>query len=101
MGFFDYNHKFADGCNYLYQDFPSQYIWKHNVKEWAPHKWEMGIIIGRMIHCNPTAGERFYLHLLLTSVKDPKFFENLHIIDEVCHPSFQAVCLALGLLDDD
>ena len=61
----------------------------------------MGMIIRRMIHCNPTARERFYLHLLLTSVKSPKSFENLRIIDEVCHSSFQAAYLALGLLDDD
>ena len=59
------------------------------------------MVIGKIIHCNPTARERFYLHLLLTSVKSPKSFEDLHTIDGVCHPSFQAACLALGLLDDD
>ena len=59
------------------------------------------MIIRRMIHCNPTAGERFYLHLLLISVKGPKSFKDLCTIDEVCHLSFQAVCFALGLLDDD
>ena len=54
-----------------------------------------------MIYCSSTTGETFYLHLLLTSVKSPKSFEDLHIIDEVCYPSFQAAYLALGLLDDD
>ena len=101
MGFFDYNNKFADGHNYLYQEFPGQYVWKRREKEWSSCKCGIGMMIGRMMHCNPTTEERFYLHLLLTSVKDPKSFENLHTIDGVCHPSFQAAYLALGLLNDD
>src|SRR5271156_5955857 len=57
--------------------------------------------IGRMYYCNPTAGERFYLRLLLTAVRGPTSFEHLRTVAGTLHPTFQAACVALGLLDDD
>ena len=54
-----------------------------------------------MYYLNPTAGERFYLRLLLTAVRGPTSFEHLRTVDGTLHPTFQAACVALGLLDDD
>ena len=54
-----------------------------------------------MYYCNPTAGERFYVRLLLTAVRGPTSFEHLRTVAGTLYPTFQAACVALGLLDDD
>ena len=57
--------------------------------------------IGRMYYRNPTAGEHFYVRLLLTAVRGPTSFEYLRTVVGTLYPTFQAACVALGLLDDD
>lgn len=54
-----------------------------------------------MYHCNPFAGERYYLRLLLTAVTGPKSSEDLRTIDNLLYPTLRAACVALGLLEDD
>ena len=60
----------AGAHNYLYQDFPSHFVWTRT-------KWKIrqrGRAIGRMYSVSPAAGERFYLRLLLTVVKGEYYF---------------------------
>jgi hypothetical protein len=55
----------AGALDCLYQDFPKKFVW-------VKSKWKMrqrGKAIGRMYSVPPSAGERFYLRLLLTVVK--------------------------------
>jgi hypothetical protein len=47
------------------------------------------------------AGERFFLRLLLTVVPGATSFEHLRTVDDTEHPTFQAACKTLGLLQDD
>jgi len=54
-----------------------------------------------MYYVPPSAGERFYLRLLLTVVKGPTSFADVKTVDGVVHPSFRQACLARGLLEDD
>jgi hypothetical protein len=54
-----------------------------------------------MYHCSPFAGERYYLRMLLTIIWGPQSFEDLRTIDGIQYPTFQAACLAKGLLEDD
>ena len=54
-----------------------------------------------MYYCSPTAGERFYLRLLLTAVRGATSFEHLRTVAGTLYPTFQAACVALGLLEDD
>ncbi len=54
-----------------------------------------------MYFVHPTAGERFFLRLLLTVVPSATSFEHLRTVDDTEHPTFQAACRALGLLQDD
>jgi hypothetical protein len=54
-----------------------------------------------MYFVHPVAGERFFLRLLLTVVLGTTSFEHLRTVDDIKHPTFQAACKALGLLQDD
>lgn len=57
----------AGANDLLYQDFPKKFVWVAKT-----HKWKIrqsGRAIGRMYTIPPTAGECFFLRLLLTVVK--------------------------------
>lgn len=98
--FFQYNAEHEDGRNCLYQDFPSRYVFDKKHREWRRRR-NRGSAIGRMYYCSPVAGERFYLRLLLTSVPGPTSLEDIRTAAGTVYPTFQAACVALGLLEDD
>ncbi|EIE88044.1 hypothetical protein RO3G_12755 [Rhizopus delemar RA 99-880] len=54
-----------------------------------------------MYYCTPTAGERFFLRLLLTVVRGPTSFGNLKTVNSVVYSTFQEACQALHLIEDD
>ncbi|KAI5705868.1 hypothetical protein M8J75_002513 [Diaphorina citri] len=57
--------------------------------------------IGRVYTVHPSSAERYYLRLLLHSIRGPTSFEALRTVNEVLQPTFQAACRELGLLEDD
>ena len=66
IAFFDYNDANDESRQYLYQEFPEHYVYLQKERRWKLR--QRGFAIGRMYHCNPFAGERYYLRLLLTVV---------------------------------
>lgn len=84
---------------YTYQEFPKYFVWHADKKCWTIRKQHNAI--GRMYFVSPTAGERFYLRTLLTTVKGPTSFQNLRTINGSTYPTFRETCIALGLLEDD
>jgi len=54
-----------------------------------------------MYFVHPAASERFFLRLLLIVVPGTTSFKHLRTVDDIEHPTFQVVCKALGLLQDD
>ncbi|CEI95748.1 hypothetical protein RMCBS344292_09927 [Rhizopus microsporus] len=99
MAFFDYNARNEDGRQYLYQEFPQHFAFDKRRKKWHPR--QRGFSIGRMYHCGPIAGERYYFHLLLISVRGPKSFEDIRTVNEILYPTFRKACVALHLVEDD
>jgi hypothetical protein len=99
IAFFRYNEQHPDGRQYLYSEFPAHFVFDKGKKEWRPR--QRGTAIGRMHHCSPRDGERFYVRLLLTVRPGPTSFEDLRTINGELHPTFRAACAALHLLDDD
>lgn len=99
MAFFEYNKLHLDGRSLLYQEFPTHYTYHMGDRRW--HHRKRGTAIGRIYHCNPFMGERYYLRLLLTVVRGLCSFEDLRTVDGIIYPSFQLACQALGLLEDD
>ena len=103
MAFFEYNRDYKDGRGYLYYDFPPHYVYKRANKGtpayWKPRQRDFAI--GRVSTCSPMAGERYYLRLLLTSVRGPTGFEDLRTVNGVLKSLFREACKDLGLLEDD
>jgi hypothetical protein len=98
--FFKANQEYPElANNVLYQDFPSKFVSDHKTCKWKPR--QRGFAIGRMYYTPPTAGERFYLRLLLTAVKGSTSYEHLRTFQGNVAPSFREACLARGLLEDD
>ena len=85
--------------NVLYQDFPSRFVWVPTSRTWKVR--ERGTAIGRMYFCSPLQGERYFLRLLLTTVRGPWLFADLRTLNGVEHPTFQAAAAARGLLLHD
>jgi hypothetical protein len=101
MAFFEYNTLHEDGRPYLYTDFPAQFTWDRKDRTWKPRQRGKGRRIGRMYHCSPVSGERYYLRLLLTVVRGPRSFADLYSVEGVRYPTYQAACIARGLAEND
>ena len=103
--FFNYNETHPDEvCKPTYADFPRYYVWDGTKKEWKKRKRSMSFqTIGRSYSIHPTAGEVFYLRMLLHHEKcaGATSFEDLKTLDGVLLPTFKEVCVRLGLLQDD
>jgi hypothetical protein len=98
--FFKANRDYPEVAdNVLYQDFPSTFVYDQKAHKWKPR--QRGFAIRRMYYAQPTAGECFYLRLLLTAVKGPTSYENLCTFQNIVIPSFREACLARGLLEND
>lgn len=72
IAFFEYNTTHDDARDLLYTDFPAHFVWDLKTRTWK--KRQRGRDhrrIGRMYHCSPISGERYYLRLLLTVVRGP------------------------------
>ncbi|KAK1370116.1 hypothetical protein POM88_036208 [Heracleum sosnowskyi] len=57
--------------------------------------------IGRLLYTHHSAGELWYLRLLLSNVRGPTSFDSLKTINGVQYRSFKDACKSYGLLDDD
>jgi DNA replication protein DnaC len=97
--FFQLNHDDPLAQQYTYQEAPQHFVWDRRNKEWK-HR-QRGSTIGRLYFVSPTAGERFYLRTLLTTVKGPTSWEDLRTFDGTLYSTFHAACLARGLLQND
>jgi hypothetical protein len=78
---------------------PQHFVWKAKENMWVTR--QKCFAIGRLYHCSPAHGERFYLRLLLTVRVGPTAYDDLCTVDGVRHPTFKAACKAMGLLEDD
>jgi hypothetical protein len=85
--------------NTLYQDFPNKMVWHKDRRVWTVR--QQSFQIGRMYYAHPTAGERFYLRLLLTVVTGATSYEDLRTHQGVLYPNFREACIAYGLTEDD
>jgi hypothetical protein len=81
----------------LYHDFPSRFWWDAGKRSWVERQ-RASRAVGRMYFVQPTAGERYYLRLLLCHVAGATSFADLRTVGGVMHETFKAACEARGLL---
>ncbi|KAI3642989.1 hypothetical protein MP228_012544 [Amoeboaphelidium protococcarum] len=102
LSWFKYNreHTPNDPCRSLsYISFISQYTYNESNKQWTK-RINSSRTLARMPFIQVTAGELYYLRLLLHSVEGATSYEDLKTIDGVQHQSFKDAAYALGLLAD-
>jgi len=83
----------------FYHDFPAHYTWNRRRKQWLPRR--KGFSVGRIVWIPISAGEAYYLRLLLVNITGQCSFEDARTFGGQLYPTFQAACLARGLLQDD
>ncbi|XP_026383265.1 uncharacterized protein LOC113278718 [Papaver somniferum] len=94
------NREHVKARNLTYAYFPSKWTWDTESKEWKPRKRGFNKI-GRIYYVHPTAGEKYYLRILLNVQRGCHSYDDIKTVDCVTHLTFKAACLALGLLEDD
>ncbi|XP_074351616.1 uncharacterized protein LOC141690740 [Apium graveolens] len=99
QAFFILNQNDINARKYLYDEIPQFYVWNDSDCIWNLRK--KGKQIGRICYTHHSAGELWYLRLLLTKVRGPTSYECLRTVDGKKFSSFQEACKEYGLLDDD
>ncbi|KAH7670496.1 DNA helicase protein [Dioscorea alata] len=87
------------GRSLLYADFPTKFTWYQKYKKWEYRKNDRSI--GRIIYVHPSAGELYYLHLLLNEIKGATSYEDLRAINGITYTTYKETCFVLGILGDD
>ncbi|XP_022040220.1 uncharacterized protein LOC110942764 [Helianthus annuus] len=91
----------SDGFDLTYNDYPSRYRWELSAKVWIRRVQARPTAIGYLVYVHPTAGELFYLRLLLCHQKGCKAYSDVRTVSGVTYTTFRGACEALGLLGDD
>ncbi|CAN7101254.1 unnamed protein product, partial [Brassica rapa subsp. narinosa] len=97
--YFVANEKYEEARELTYVQFPSRFVYHTDDKTWTPRKH--GTSIGRLPYIHPTAGDDYYLRILLNVVKGSTSFEHLCTVGGTTFTEFRDACYARGLLDDD
>ena len=103
------NKEFAEAKELTYVQIPQKFVYRETtvqdgptlkkMKKWLPR--QRGFCVGRIFYVHPGAGEKYYLWLLLNSVKGLTSYDDIKTVRGILYSTFKDACYALGLLDDD
>jgi hypothetical protein len=96
---FEANSKHSEGRHLTYCDFPKEWSWDSSNRCWRQRT--PCAKIGRMYYVHPTAGELYYLRMLLMIVKGAKNYADVRTFDNRVYNTFREACEARGLLEGD
>ncbi|XP_013709420.1 uncharacterized protein LOC106413133 [Brassica napus] len=82
-----------------YVQIPEYFVWNNNAKVWTKRK--KGKTIGRVVAVHPSAGDRYYLRVLINKIKGPRSYDELKTYNDVKYPAFKSVYHARSYLDND
>ena len=97
--FFKLCRENAFARQYSYQEIPEHFVWDSQQSVWRLRK--KGLKVGRLNSSHYTAGELWYLRMLLCRVAGPRSFEELRTFEGITYGTFQEACGAMGLLTND
>ncbi|KAL7607546.1 hypothetical protein Lser_V15G15147 [Lactuca serriola] len=98
------NQKDSRGVGLTYNEYLSKYKWDTRAKAWVHRAITItstSTTIGRLAYVHPTAGELFYLRILLSHQKGCKSFVDIRTVRGQTYSTFRDACDALGLMGDD
>jgi hypothetical protein len=93
------NQRLSLGHDLTYSAFPQNFTWDPCQKKWK--FCQRGFKLGRVRYAHPTAGETFFLRILLSVVRGARSYEEVRTYRTVLHPTFRDACQARGLISDD
>lgn len=93
------NQQSSSGHDLTYCQFPNRYTWDGTSKLWTVRR--RGFKLGRLRYVHPSAGETFFLWMLLMVVKGAKNYEDVRTHAGILYPTFREACQARGLIGDD
>ncbi|XP_016195611.1 uncharacterized protein LOC107636628 [Arachis ipaensis] len=93
------NRVYPEGKDLTYVEFPRHFVYVVDNREWKPR--QRGFSIGRLSFVPPTAGELFYMRLLLNVQRGCTSFKSIRTVNGTTYDTFQEAYFALGLLTDD
>ena len=96
---FEMNRLYEEARQLKYIEMLTMFVWDNSNKVYSKRK-QKGTI-GRLVNIHPNAGDKYYLRILVSFVKGPTCYEDLYTFGGVQYETFQAACLARGLLDGD
>lgn len=101
LGWFDNNKWDRTGHNLTYSSYPTKYWWDKQAKAWKRRKRCNSHALGRLIFVHPSAGELFYLRMLLCHQKGCRSYEEVRTVSGTVYSDFRATCDSLGLIGED
>ena len=103
MAWFDFNAANPDAArDVTYAGMVKDFRFNPRTREWTRRqrhsRWEP---VGRIYFVLPSAGERYYLRLLLNHVTGATCFKDVRTYDDVEYATFREAAMARGLLRGD
>jgi hypothetical protein len=98
---FKLNQEDFNAIQYLYTDIPYHYVFDKKTKKWCVRKRLQKPILVRMFMVNAQERERFFIRLLLLSVRGAESFEDLRTYNNIVHFSFYEAAKARNLISTD
>ncbi|GJX78002.1 DNA helicase, partial [Tanacetum coccineum] len=92
---FVYNNENTDGRHLTYLNFPSEFVWYPNSKQWQQRQIRMKKSLGRLTYIHPSSCDLFYFRMLLCHQKGCRSPIEVQTINGQTIPTYQAACEAL------
>ncbi|KAL5647488.1 hypothetical protein ACJX0J_041843, partial [Zea mays] len=89
-----------DARHLTYCDFPKEWSWDVSTRCWRRRRLTSAKI-GCMYYVHPTAGELYYLCMLLMLVSGATSFVDVRTFQDTVYETFREACEARGLLEGD
>ncbi|CAN1317212.1 ATP-dependent DNA helicase PIF1 [Linum perenne] len=96
---FRLNQRYPPARQYTYVEIPNEFVWDSNNTDWVLRK--RGFSIGRVVYVHPSAGDIFYLRMLLGKVRGALGFDQLRTVNGIVCSNYKEACTRLGLLSSD
>ncbi|CAN6868674.1 unnamed protein product [Brassica oleracea] len=93
------NDTYEEARELTFVEFPSRFTYHSDEVIWTPR--QKGTAIGRITYIPPSAGDVYYLRILVNVIRGPRCYEDLYTVGDVMYEEIRDVCYARGLLDDD